>query len=76
MCIPVHSPWLPGYIDVTQTVLVTLTMVGLFLGIQWNITWLLRKSEILPLVTMWIDLEGIMVSEISQSLGLQKVLAI
>ena len=22
MCIPVHSPWLPGYIDVTQTVLV------------------------------------------------------
>ena len=64
--IPVHSPWLPGYIDVTQTVLIILTMVGLFLGIQWNITWLLRKSEILPLVTMWIDLEGIMVSEISQ----------
>ena len=30
MCIPVHSPWLPGYIDVTQTIL-TLTMAGLFL---------------------------------------------
>ena len=29
MCIPVHSPWLPGYIDVTQTIL-TLTMAGLF----------------------------------------------
>ena len=30
MCIPVHSPWLPGYIDVTQTILVILTMAGLF----------------------------------------------
>ena len=30
MHIPVHSPWLPGYIDVTQTVLVIL-MAGLFL---------------------------------------------
>ena len=29
--IPVHSPWLPGYIDVVQTVLVMLTMAGLFL---------------------------------------------
>ena len=27
---PVHSPWLPGYINVTQTVLGVLTMVGLF----------------------------------------------
>ena len=31
MFIPVHSPWLPGYMDVTQTVLVILTMAGLFL---------------------------------------------
>ena len=30
MRIPVHSPWLPGYIDVTQTILVLLTMAGLF----------------------------------------------
>ena len=30
MHIPVHSPWLPGYIDLTQTVLVILTMAGLF----------------------------------------------
>ena len=30
MPIPVHSPWLPGYIVVTQTILVILTMVGLF----------------------------------------------
>ena len=29
---PVHSPWLPGYIDVAQTVLVILTMAGLFSG--------------------------------------------
>ena len=31
MCTPVHSPWLPGYMDVVQTVLITLTMAGLFL---------------------------------------------
>ena len=30
-CIPVHSPWLPGYSDVVQTILVTLTLMGLFL---------------------------------------------
>ena len=30
MCIPAHSPWLPGYINVAQTVLIVLTMVGLF----------------------------------------------
>ena len=30
MCFPVHSPWLPGYIDVTRTVLVILIMTGLF----------------------------------------------
>ena len=28
MPIPVHSPWLPGYIDVMQTVLVMLTKAG------------------------------------------------
>ena len=27
----------------------------------------LRKNEILPFVTMWMDLEGIMLSEISQT---------
>ena len=31
MGIPFHSPWLPDYIDVMQTILVILTMVGLFL---------------------------------------------
>ena len=30
MHIPVHSPWLPGYIDVVQTILIVLTMPGLF----------------------------------------------
>ncbi|KAF6109480.1 hypothetical protein HJG60_010755 [Phyllostomus discolor] len=30
MYIPVPSPWLPGYIHVVQTVLITLTMAGLF----------------------------------------------
>ena len=28
---PVHSPWLPGYINVVQTILIILTMAGLFL---------------------------------------------
>ena len=32
MCIPVHSSWQPGYIDVVQTVLVILTMAGIFFG--------------------------------------------
>ena len=31
MCIPVHSPWLPGNINVAQTILIILTMAGLFL---------------------------------------------
>ena len=35
MCIPVPSPWLPGYTDVMQTVLVILTMAGLFLDILY-----------------------------------------
>ena len=30
MCIPVHFPWLPCYIDVMQSVLVILTTAGLF----------------------------------------------
>ena len=30
MRIPVHSPWLPGYIVVVQTILLILTMAGLF----------------------------------------------
>ena len=30
MRIPVHSPWLPGYMDVMQTVLVILIMGGRF----------------------------------------------
>ena len=30
MHVPVHSPWHPGYIDVAQTVLVILTVAGLF----------------------------------------------
>ena len=30
MHIPVHSPWLPGYINATEIIFVILTMVGLF----------------------------------------------
>ena len=31
MHMPVHSPWLPGYTDVAQTVLIILTVAGFFL---------------------------------------------
>ena len=31
MRVPVHLPWLLGYIDVAQTILIILIMVGLFL---------------------------------------------
>ena len=31
MCIPVHSSWLPGYMDVKQTLFITLTIAGVFL---------------------------------------------
>ena len=30
ICIPVHSPWLPDYIDTAQTILIILTIAGLF----------------------------------------------
>ena len=33
--------------------------------IQWSITWQSKKNEILPFATMWKELEGIMLSEIS-----------
>ena len=34
MHLPVHSPWLPGYIDVMPTVLMILTMAGLSPAMQ------------------------------------------
>ena len=33
---------------------------------QWNVYSPVRKKDILPFVTTWLDLEGIMLSEISQ----------
>ena len=43
MLIPVHSPWLPGYIDVVQTVLIILTMAGLFLDRPHILSFFLGK---------------------------------
>ena len=39
MRIPVNSPWLPGYIDVAQTILIILTMDGLLPDKPRGITW-------------------------------------
>ena len=38
MHIPVQSPWLPDYINVVQTVLIILTMAGLFRSNMWSKT--------------------------------------
>ena len=35
-----------------------------YIYIQWSITW--QSNEMLPFATMWMELEGIMLSEISQ----------
>ena len=47
MHIPVHSPCLPGYIHVTQTILVKLTMAGLFLDRPHIYTNWILKSHLL-----------------------------
>ena len=66
MLIPVHSPWLPGYINVAQTVLTILT--GLFqtdlIYIQWNA---IQLKTIQQYSTTWVDFENIIVREMSQS---------
>ena len=44
-CVPVQPPWLPGYIDVKQTVPVILTMAGLFPGRPClYIKWIRRQN--------------------------------
>ena len=37
------------------------------IGIQWNIIQPLKRGDILPFATIWMDLKGIMLSEISQT---------
>ena len=57
MCIPVHSPWLPGYIDV-QIVLVILTMAGLFLDrphVSESAHFSLLHSYYHPLSPRWLQ---------------------
>ena len=38
-----------------------------YIYIQWRINSAIKKNEILPFATTWMELEGIMLSEISQS---------
>ena len=40
----------------------------LYIFIQWNIIQSFKNEEILLYATTWMDLEGIMLSEISQTL--------
>ena len=42
MHIPAHSPWLSGYITVMQTILVILTIAGLF---QTDLMWIMNISN-------------------------------
>ena len=60
----VHSPWVPGYIDVTQIVLVMLTKAGLFLDrlsiIPMDYSSALKRNELLIQST---NLENVMLSE-------------
>ena len=42
----------------------------LYIFIQWNIIQSLKNEEILVYATTWMDLEGIMLSEISQTLNM------
>ena len=48
MCIPVYNPWLPGYINVAQIILIILTMAGLFLDRPH--TSISMKAEVLSLL--------------------------
>ena len=55
-CIPVHSPWLPGYIDFTRTILIILTMAGLFPDrpcIPQHCRLHLDPEEVRPVVNRW-----------------------
>ena len=46
MCFPVHSPWLPGYTDVVQTILILLTIAGPFLDRPHVCTHTYTKSSL------------------------------
>ena len=38
-----------------------------YTDIQWNITQSLKKNEIMPFATKWVDLEIIIISDVSQT---------
>ena len=59
MCIPVQSPWLPGNINVVQTVLVILTMAGLFPDRSvYNLCLVILKYNLICIFTLWMSISS------------------
>ena len=56
-------PSIDGWID-TENVRYMCMCVSIYMNTTYSVT---KKKEILPFGTMWMDLEGIMLSEISQT---------
>ena len=54
MCIPIYSSWLPGYSNVTQTVLVILTMAGLFPDRPCIGKWICWSNCVAPVHATWV----------------------
>ena len=56
---PSNHKVIPVYVGMNIKVIHTYTMEYYYLAI--------RKNEVLPFATIWMDLEGIMLSEVSQT---------
>ena len=47
--------------------------VFIYIYTHTHICWAIKKNEILPFVTAWMDLEGIMLSEINKSVRKRQI---
>ena len=80
MCIPVHSPWLPGYINVAQTILAMLTMAGLFsdrscIPEHMLVTWPLKVGRGCVTRTRWSTWKSYLTSNSSESYTCKKIIS-